>query len=67
MERALLNRERKSKKRDKFKIQQAAKFNEQEAHNLLEWVKELSKEEFDTSGKRENFREVLRDGQILCK
>ena len=46
---------------------QASKFNEEEAHNLLEWIKDLTKEEVDTKGDRGNFLERLKDGQLLCK
>uniref|UniRef100_A0AC34RAJ2 Calponin-homology (CH) domain-containing protein n=1 Tax=Panagrolaimus sp. JU765 TaxID=591449 RepID=A0AC34RAJ2_9BILA len=46
---------------------QASKFNEEEAGYLLEWIKGLINEDFNTSGTRENFHETLKDGQILCK
>ncbi|VDO18736.1 unnamed protein product [Heligmosomoides polygyrus] len=46
---------------------QANKFNTEEGENLLEWIKGLTGEDFDTSGTPENFREQLRDGQKLCK
>ncbi|KAK5975704.1 hypothetical protein GCK32_020558 [Trichostrongylus colubriformis] len=46
---------------------QASKFNNEEAQNLMEWIKGLIGEDFDTSGSRDNFREQLRDGQKLCK
>ncbi|WKX89057.1 hypothetical protein Q1695_008590 [Nippostrongylus brasiliensis] len=46
---------------------QANKFNYEEAENLLEWIKTVTGDDFDTTGSPENFREQLRDGQRLCK
>uniref|UniRef100_A0A1I7YBR4 Calponin-homology (CH) domain-containing protein n=1 Tax=Steinernema glaseri TaxID=37863 RepID=A0A1I7YBR4_9BILA len=46
---------------------QKAKFNEEEAKNLLEWIQELTKEDVSTEGSAANFREVLGDGQLVCK
>ncbi|TKR76151.1 hypothetical protein L596_017339 [Steinernema carpocapsae] len=46
---------------------QKSKFNEDEAKNLLEWIQGLTKESFSCEGDAYNFKEVLGDGQILCK
>lgn len=46
---------------------QASKYNELEGHYLLEWIKELTKEQINTDGSRSNFLEQLGDGQNLCK
>ncbi|KAK0426219.1 hypothetical protein QR680_009595 [Steinernema hermaphroditum] len=44
---------------------QKAKFNEKEAKNLLEWIQSLTQESFPTDAA--GFKEVLADGQLLCK
>lgn len=49
------------------RLQQASKFNEEEAHNLLQWIKDLTKEDLDTTGSRDNFKALLKDGQLLCR
>nr|CAD2181339.1 unnamed protein product [Meloidogyne enterolobii] len=46
---------------------QTNKYNPHEAELLLLWIKELLGGKFNTSGERENFHTVLKDGQILCK
>ncbi|VDM95446.1 unnamed protein product [Thelazia callipaeda] len=46
---------------------QISKFNEEEAKALLEWIQEIVKEEINTDGSFDNFRQTLRDGQMLCK
>uniref|UniRef100_A0A1I7UNZ1 Calponin-homology (CH) domain-containing protein n=1 Tax=Caenorhabditis tropicalis TaxID=1561998 RepID=A0A1I7UNZ1_9PELO len=46
---------------------QANKFNDVEAGYLLEWIRDLTKEEFDCEPSRDNFREQLKDGSKLCK
>jgi len=48
-------------------FQQTNKYNPHEAELLLLWMKELLGGKFNTSGERENFHTVLKDGQILCK
>uniref|UniRef100_A0A0N5AX76 Calponin-homology (CH) domain-containing protein n=1 Tax=Syphacia muris TaxID=451379 RepID=A0A0N5AX76_9BILA len=50
-----------------YHIIQIAKFNEDEATNLLQWVAGLIKEDINTSGTFQNFGDTLRDGTILCK
>ncbi|VDD90696.1 unnamed protein product [Enterobius vermicularis] len=46
---------------------QIAKFNEEEATNLLQWIADLIKEDIDTTGTFQNFGNTLRDGTVLCK
>ncbi|TKR92577.1 hypothetical protein L596_007205 [Steinernema carpocapsae] len=46
---------------------QRSKFNEDEAKNLLEWIQLLTNESYSCDGDSYNFKEVLADGQVLCK
>jgi len=46
---------------------QASKFNEEEAQNLLEWIKQLTGEDVNTSGSMVDFKATLQDGTLLCK
>ena len=45
-----------------------AKYSEDQAEEVLCWIKEVLKDEdFSTSGDADNFYEVLKSGQVLCK
>jgi len=44
-----------------------AKYSEEDASKVLEWIGGLIGESFDFSGSMDNFQEQLKDGQKLCK
>jgi len=44
-----------------------AKYSEEDAQRVLEWIASYVGEDFDTSGTMANFHEQLKDGQRLCK
>eukprot|EP00080_Pristionchus_pacificus_P015158 PDM75178.1 Actin binding protein [Pristionchus pacificus] len=46
---------------------QANKFNEDEASLLLQWIKDVTKEEVNTDGDRKEFQATLKDGTLLCR
>jgi len=46
---------------------QAQKYDAGLAAKTLEWIKHLTKEDINTSGDRENFHSLLKDGTLLCK
>lgn len=44
-----------------------SKYDSNQAKQALEWIANLTGEQFDTSGEMENFKAQLKDGQKLCK
>lgn len=44
-----------------------AKYSDELAQESLEWVKSITDEDFSVTGDMDNFYEVLKDGQVLCK
>jgi len=44
-----------------------SKYNDEHASEVLEWIKVITGESFNTSGDPDNFYEVLKDGTVLCK
>ncbi len=45
---------------------QLNKFNEEEASNLLVWLRDLVEGDFAVKGNLDNFQEVLKNGVVLC-
>ncbi|XP_075971862.1 myophilin-like [Anticarsia gemmatalis] len=44
-----------------------SKYNDEIAHETLEWIKKLTGAPANTAGDAENLYEVLKDGTLLCK
>jgi len=44
-----------------------SKYSEEAAGEALHWIKEVLKEDIDTDGSQDNFYEVLKNGQVLCR
>ncbi|CAJ0578357.1 unnamed protein product, partial [Mesorhabditis spiculigera] len=43
------------------------KYDEALAHEILEWVREVTGEDIDTAGRAENLCALFKDGHLLCK
>ena len=44
-----------------------AKYSDELAQESLEWVKVILHDDFSTAGDMDNFYDVLKDGQVLCR
>lgn len=44
-----------------------AKYNEDAAAEALYWIKAVLKEDIKVDGSQDNFYEILKDGQVLCR
>lgn len=44
-----------------------SKYNEEHAHEVLEWIKTIINEPISTCGDMDNLYDVLHDGQVLCR
>jgi hypothetical protein len=44
-----------------------SKYNVQHAHEVLEWIAEITNKSINTSGEMDNFYDVLKDGTLLCE
>jgi transgelin len=44
-----------------------SKYSEELAQECLEWVKQITEEDFSTSGDMDNFYEVFKNGTLLCR
>jgi len=44
-----------------------SKYNEDAAGEVLYWIREVLGEDICTDGSQDNFYEVLKDGQVLCR
>jgi len=44
-----------------------AKYSDELAQESLEWIKSIIDADFNVAGDMDNFYEVLKDGQVLCK
>jgi len=44
-----------------------AKYNEQHAYEVLDWIAHITGENISTSGDMDNLYETLKDGTLLCK
>jgi len=44
-----------------------AKYSDELAQESLEWVRSITQEDFNVAGDMDNFFEVLKDGQLLCR
>lgn len=50
-----------------FHFQVNAKYSEELAQEVLEWIRVITEEDFNTAGDMDNFYEVLKDGTLLCR
>jgi hypothetical protein len=44
-----------------------SKYSEELAQECLEWVKQITGEDFSTSGEMDNFYEIFKNGTLLCR
>ena len=50
-----------------YVFQIMSKYNEDHAHEVLEWIRDVTNSQFSTSGDMDNFYEILKDGTVLCQ
>lgn len=52
-----------------FAVQQKqkGKFDDQMAHNVLEWIKVITGKDINTAGDHDNYYKLLKDGSLLCE
>jgi len=44
-----------------------AKYDAELSREILQWMSKVMKEDFNTSGDKQNFYDILRDGTVLCR
>jgi hypothetical protein len=46
---------------------QKGKYDEKQAHTVLEWIKAVTGKAIETSGDHDNYYKLLKDGSLLCE